>query len=144
MTTEFIAQIANIVLNAVLAIGSVAVVAVVVPWVKDSLIPWLMEKRLYSIVVCFVKAVEKLASSGQIEKELKKSHVISLLEAKGVDVDDEVLAMIESAVIDLDIAFTSGMYEFEFEEEFDDEFENEPDCEDDDEVYCTEDCVEVE
>ena len=139
MTTEFIAQVASIVLNAVLAIGSIAVVTIVVPWVKNFLIPWLMEKRLYSIVACFVKAVEKLASSGQIEKELKKSHVVSLLEAKGIDVDDEVLAMIESAVIDLDIAFTGDLYEFEIEEEVDDEYENEPECDDD--ATTEEDCT---
>ena len=91
-------------------LGIAAVFArVIIPWAKDELIPWLKDKRLYEIVQSFVLAAEKLAESGAIDKELKKKFVIDCLTEKGIVVTDEIDAMIESAVEELDIAIKSGL-----------------------------------
>lgn len=82
--------------------------AIVLPWVRNTAIPWLKEKQLFSRVYRCVKAVEKMAESGAIEKIDKKKHAIKLLENMGVTVDENVDAMIEAAVIDLDIALMKG------------------------------------
>lgn len=143
MNTEIIALIINIILNASLALVATAITVVVVPWVKHTLIPWLYDKRLYGIVSCFVAAAEKMADSGQIGKGEKRDYVIKLLEAKGAVIDDEVIAMIESAVTELDIAFSNTVIETEALTDFDEEDECgecdaiQPDCEAD----CAAECV---
>lgn len=81
---------------------------VVIPWVKNDLIPWLKDKRMYEIVQSFVLAAEKLAESGAIDKELKKKFVVECLKNKGIAVTDEIDALIECAVEELDIAIESG------------------------------------
>lgn len=82
----------------------------VIPFIKNVLMPWLKEKRVYSIVKNFVQAVEKLAESGAIEKADKKAKVVELLESKGIVVDATIDAFIESCVKELDI-ITSTVYE---------------------------------
>lgn len=78
------------------------------PWLNDVVVPWLKERHLYNLICHFVRAAEKLADTGKIDKDTKKSYVIKLLKAKGVNITDEVDALIESAVMDLDMAVGSA------------------------------------
>ena len=98
------------ILEMILIIISLVVSYYVIPYIKNDLIPWLKEKRLYNTVKSFVQAVEKLSESGVIAKCDKKTKVIELLEGKGVIVDKTVDAFIESCVKELDIV-TSVVYE---------------------------------
>lgn len=86
----------------VLCVGAVTKYAL--PWLTDTVIPWLKDKRVYSTICRFVRAAEKLAETGAIERADKKSYVVGLLNAKGITVTPEVEAMIESAVLELDLA----------------------------------------
>lgn len=91
------------VLDIIIAIISIVVSVYLIPLIKTELKPWLKEKRISNLVEKFVRAAEKLAESGVIEKVDKKAKVIELLESKGITVDAEVDAFIESAVKQLDI-----------------------------------------
>ena len=75
----------------------------VIPVIKNDLVPFLKEKRIYNLVEKFVSAVEKLAETGILPKVDKKQKVIELLEAKGIAVTLEVEAFIEGAVKQLDL-----------------------------------------
>lgn len=70
-------------------------------------LPWLKDERIYNQVKIFVKAAEKLAESGIIEKEGKKEKVMELLKGCGINVDEKVEAFIEGAVKQLDLAMSS-------------------------------------
>jgi hypothetical protein len=98
------------ILEIVLTILSLVVAKYVIPYIKNDFIPWLKEKHIYSVVNKFVKAVEKLAETGAINKVDKKKKVIELLEGKGIAVDATVEAFIESCVKELD-AVTSVVCE---------------------------------
>lgn len=74
--------------------------------------PWLKEQHAYSMIVKFVRAADKLATSGKIAKKTKKQYVIGLLKAKGITVSPEIEAFIESAVTELDLAIESGVLLF--------------------------------
>lgn len=108
----------EIILNSILSnlteiiatIISLVVAYYVIPCIKNDLVPWLKEKRLYNTVKNFVHAAEKLAESGVIEKCNKKSEVIKLLKNKGIVVDETIEAFIESCVKELDLV-TSVIYE---------------------------------
>ena len=100
-----------IVLDAVLSLAVLAFTSVVVPWLKGTAVPWLKEKRLYGIVQKFVNAAEKMADAGNLGKGEKKAYVVRMLSELGIKVDDQIDAMIESAVIELDIAFSEVFYE---------------------------------
>lgn len=76
---------------------------ILIPWVVRVGIPWLKDKRLYAIVTIFVKAAEKQAEAGTLG-EPKCDYVIRMLERRGIAVTEEVRAMIESAVKELDLA----------------------------------------
>lgn len=91
------------ILEIVLTIISLVVSYYVIPSIKSDLIPWLKEKRIYSIVKNFVQAVEKMAETGAIDKTTKKAKVIELLQSKGINVDSTVETLIESCVKELDI-----------------------------------------
>lgn len=84
------------------AVAMLAVTILLIPWLKSVAIPWLKEKRLYDTIKHFVRAAEKMGDTGAIPKGDKLAYVIKLLEGRGVKVTDEVRAMIESAVGDLD------------------------------------------
>jgi len=101
---EFLNLLVNNLMEIVFAAIGIAFTTVVIPWVKDTAIPWLKEKRLYSMVQRFVNAAEKKAEAGSLAKALKKDYVIERLEAMGVTVTTEVDAFIEAAVKELDIA----------------------------------------
>lgn len=75
----------------------------IIPYIKEDLIPWLKEQRIYSIVKTFVQAVEKMAESGIIEKADKKQKVIELLARKGIVINATIDAFIESCVKELDM-----------------------------------------
>ena len=70
--------------------------------VLPPLASWLRDKDLYTTVQRYVQAAEKLASSGQISKSGKKAYVMKRLQAMGVQVDEDIEALIESAVEELD------------------------------------------
>lgn len=65
-------------------------------------IPWLKEKRVYSIVKTAVRAAEKLAETAQIDKEDKKEFVLEYLESRGIKITTEIEILIESCVEELD------------------------------------------
>lgn len=89
-------------LKIVLAIISIIVSYYIIPSIKDDLIPFLKEKRIYSTVKKFVQAAEKLAESGVIQKIDKKKYVIDLLKENGITITPTLDAFIESAVEELD------------------------------------------
>ena len=102
-------EIASSIVRLVCAVIGVVFSAIVIPWVKNSVIPWLMEKRVYNLVAKYVSAAEKLGESGAIDKSEKKNYVIELLKSKGVEITPEIEAFIESAVEALDIAIKNGI-----------------------------------
>ena len=106
--TGFLAELAAIALRLVVVGIGVMASAVVLPWVKEDVIPWLREKRIYTLVCKFVQAAEKMYEAGSLVG-LKKDFVIHLLEAKGIYVTPEVDAFIESAVKELDMAIGDGL-----------------------------------
>lgn len=75
----------------------------IIPAIKNDLVPWLKEKRIYETIKKLVNAAEKMAETNAIEKGDKKSTVIALLKEKGIEVTKEIEALIESAVKELDI-----------------------------------------
>lgn len=72
-------------------------------------VPWLKEKGLYDIVKKMVQGAEKWAETYDIDK---KEWVIERLEARGIEVNDYVEALIESACEELDIAWAGVSSEF--------------------------------
>ena len=92
---EVVTIVVNNLLEIVFAVLGASFTALVIPWLKDTGLPWLKEKRLYSIVKKFVEAAEKQAEAGTIDKATKKRFVVELLEANGI---------IEAAVKELDLA----------------------------------------
>lgn len=76
---------------------------VAAPFIRETVVPWLKEKRLYCIVQHFVEAAEKLAENNKIDK---KEYVISMLKEKNVEITPEIEAYIESAVKDLDLSIS--------------------------------------
>lgn len=99
-------DIATFTYKAVLTIIGLAFMYIGLPWFKGSVIPWLKEKQLYEIIKKYVRAAEKMGASGAIEKSKKLEYVITLLKNRGVTITDEVRALIESAVGDLDDMFS--------------------------------------
>lgn len=142
---ELFNELATILIKIVGA-GVVLVTAkTVVPWIRNDLIPWLREKRLYEVVQSFVFAAEKLGETGAIDKDEKKAWVIDALVDKGIEVTADVLALIECAVEELDLAIESSLIMIGdvFEDFFDgedEEYEGNPD----EEVVVTEDTPEEE
>ena len=98
------------------------------PWLQDVVVPWLKERQLYGTICHFVRAAEKLAESGAIERTDKKEYVVSLLKDKGITVTREINAMIESAVMDLDLTISGVMDKFmdAFLQDEDDELDVQP------------------
>lgn len=124
--TGMYSEIASCVLKCVISIGSIVFTAIVIPWLKNNAIPWLKEKQIYSLVQKFVRAAEKLADSGAIDKKQKYEYVLNLLRGCGVDITSEIEAFIESAVGDLDDALNKGIGEVGDVFDGDDAGEDEP------------------
>lgn len=95
--------IAGDVFEIIAKVLGLVVACYVLPFIKNTAIPWLKEKRIYDIVKKFVNAAEKMAESGAIQKVDKKTKVVEWLTKKGIVVDDEILSLIESAVKELDL-----------------------------------------
>lgn len=93
---EVVTIVVNNLLEIVFAVLGASFTALVIPWLK--------EKRLYSIVKKFVEAAEKQAEAGTIDKATKKRFVVELLESNGITVTPEINAFIEAAVKELDLA----------------------------------------
>lgn len=91
------------ILEIILTVISLVISCYVIPFIKNDAIPWLKEKRIYTIVKNFVQAVEKMAETGAINKTDKKAKVIELLQNKGITVDSTVETLIESCVKELDM-----------------------------------------
>ena len=100
-------EVASAALKLVLALATALISAVLVPYLKTVVVPWLQEKRVYNLCVKFVRAAEKMAETSQISKEDKKEFVIRMLKSRGVQVTPDVDAFIESAVGSLDDFFTT-------------------------------------
>lgn len=64
-------------------------------------IPWLKDKRLYGLVETFVKSAEKQAQTAKIDKH---EYVLEALDSLGIKYTEKVAGMIESAVMELDLA----------------------------------------
>lgn len=109
--SDFYVALASCLLKVVFSIIGVVFTAIVIPWIKDSLIPWMKEKHVYGIVQTLVKAAEKQAEAGTIAKADKKAYVVQLLEERGITVTDEIDAFIEAAVMELDIAINTAVVE---------------------------------
>ncbi|MBQ7011930.1 MAG: hypothetical protein IJN63_09520 [Clostridia bacterium] len=91
-------------LLAELAVGAVALV------VAYYLVPWLKEKRLYSIVKKAVEAAEKLSEREKLDK---KEYVRRILASAGVHLCDAVDAVIEGCVLELDLQSSDSLAEKE-------------------------------
>ena len=87
----------------------------IIPAIRDELIPWLKEKRIYETIKKLVQAAEKMAESGTIQKVDKKDTVIKLLTDKGIVVTKEIEALIESCVKELDIIVNTTVTEIKKE-----------------------------
>lgn len=106
---ELYMNLANGLLDVILSVIAIVFAAVVLPWIKETGIPWLKEKRMYSICQRLVMAAEKLAESDVIDTKMKKDYVLEILAAKGITVTPEIDAYIESAVEELDLMIESGV-----------------------------------
>lgn len=104
------------VLEIILAVISIVVSYYIIPCIKDDLVPWLKENRIYNIVKKFVQAAEKLAESGVIEKCDKKQYVIDLLTGQGIEITAEIHSFIESCVKELDLITSTARDEIMKEE----------------------------
>lgn len=107
MSNEIINVLVENLSKIVISIIGILVTSVVLPWFKKEVIPWLEEKELYNIVKGYVKAAEKLK---QTEPDIDKhEYVVSQLKKRGIEIDEEVLSKIETAVMELDIEFLDGL-----------------------------------
>lgn len=70
------------------------------PFIKNTLIPWLEEKRIYGIVKKFVEAAEKKAEKENFDK---KEWVLDQLLSKHIKITPEVEAYIETACKEIDM-----------------------------------------
>lgn len=107
MSNEIINVLVENVSKIVISVIGILITSVVLPWFKKDVIPWLKEKELYNIVKGYVKAAEKLK---QTEPNIDKhEYVVSQLKKRGIEIDEEVLSKIETAVMELDIEFLDGL-----------------------------------
>lgn len=115
---ELITQtIIDNILDIIIAIITLVVSYYIIPYIKNDLVPWLQDKRLYEVIKTLVKAAEKLADSGVISKTDKKQYVIDLLQNQGIEITDKVDSFIESCVKELDFVIDTA--KDEILEEFD-------------------------
>lgn len=117
MTESIITLVVDNLLEIIFGVISLVISAYVIPAIKNDLVPWLKDKRIYNTVKKFVQAAEKLAESGAIEKVNKKQEVIKLLEKQGIVVDEKISAFIESAVKEVDLIGSAIRDEIMKEEE---------------------------
>ena len=109
-------SVTNNMLEIVLTVISCIVSYLVIPTIRDTIIPWLKQKHIYHLIKIFVQAVEKMAESGAIEKTDKKQMVVDLLNKNGIEITASIDAAIESAVKELDLINNAIKEEFLKEE----------------------------
>lgn len=103
MTDTIIEVLTQNLLETVMAVIAIVVAYYVIPAIKNDLIPWLQEKRIYDEVQKLVAGVEKMYEVGILKDVDKKELVVTQLEAKGIEVTDEVEILIEASVKNLDL-----------------------------------------
>ena len=96
-------EVAALAVKLVVAVIGLIFSAIVLPWLKKTVIPWLNEKHLYGVIMKFVRAAEKEFSDVEAAGADKKAYVIRHLEMAGIHVNDTVKALIEAAVEELDL-----------------------------------------
>ena len=96
-------SIADNVFEIIGSVLSIIVAYYIIPAIKNDLVPWLKDKRVYSLIQRLVQAAEKMAEAGMIPKVDKKATVIKWLKEQGIEITSEVDAFIESAVKELDM-----------------------------------------
>ena len=116
MTFEVLYEtIAGDVFEIIAKLLGLVVALYVLPFIKNTAIPWVKEKRMYELVSKLVKAAEKMAESGAIKKVDKKDTVVKWLTAKGVVVDAEIESLIEACVKELDLITNTTITEIKKE-----------------------------
>lgn len=108
MLEPIIQAVTDNVLDIIIAIITIIVSYYVIPCIKNDLVPWLEDKRLYGIVKTLVQAAEKLADSGSIQKCDKKQYVINFLKDQGIEITGKVDTFIESCVKELDFVIDTA------------------------------------
>lgn len=126
------AQIALAIFRAALTAVSVVAAAVVIPWLRKELIPWLKDRRVYGMITRLVQAAEKVWQYDEAAGQEKYKYVVNILKAKGIEITDEVEAYIESAVKELDLV-TMGVMNNIADEFDEDDLGDTVDFEDEDE-----------
>ena len=104
-TGEPILDVISAGVKLVLAVISAVVTIIVVPFLKNTVIPWLEEKHLRSLIAGLVQGAEQKGDAGQIAKQAKKEYVLGLLRARGIEITEEIDNMVEAAVLGLDDSF---------------------------------------
>lgn len=74
----------------------------ILPFVKNTLQPYLEQKSTFNTIRVLVRAAEKKGETGAIPKANKKIWVMSWLETLGITVTEKEKDMIEAAVEELD------------------------------------------
>lgn len=107
--TNLYPMITECAVNVIKAIIAIVFSCLIIPWVKNTALPWLNEKHLCGKIARLVRAAEKLADSGTIDKKAKLDYVIGILVNCGIKVTPEVRAFIENAVGELDDEFANNL-----------------------------------
>lgn len=98
IVSDFIAAALRLVLLGV----TVLFTKIILPFVKNTLVPYLEQKSLFRTIRILVAAAEKQGETGVIPKDKKKFYVISWLKTLGITVTKKEEQMIEAAVEELD------------------------------------------
>ena len=106
---EILVEVIPLITKTLVTILLLIVSKIVLPEMTGTVIPWLKERRLDSIIRKYVEAAEKMAASGQLSTP-KKEYVKMLLSKRGIQVTEDVEASIESAVIELDHAAAQALF----------------------------------
>ena len=75
---------------------------ILLPFLKNTVIPFLEEKHLMGIVRILTRSAEKQGETGAIDKSQKRDFVIKWLKKKNIQITPFVENMIEAAVEELD------------------------------------------
>ena len=107
--TNLYPMITECAVNVIKAVIAIVFSCLIIPWVKNTALPWLNEKHLCGKIAKLVRAAEKLADAGTISKAAKLDYVIGILVNCGIKVTPEVRAYIENAVGELDDEFSNNL-----------------------------------
>lgn len=99
---EIVSDFISAALRLVLLGVTILFTRVILPFVKNTLLPYLEQKSTFNTIRVLVRAAEKKGETGAIPKENKKIWVMSWLETLGITVTEKEKDMIEAAVEELD------------------------------------------